>query len=91
MLCNLLKNMTEETGEDGLTVAKRMHHFDRLPRPIRLVLIDAPYNYDVRDIRRAWLQHRRLGGAAWSLARTMRADFQRQAKRQQFQKIGQQS
>jgi len=69
-----------EKGEDGLTAAERLQLFDRLPKAIRDVLHDAPYNYDVRDIRREWFTRRALGARAKIVARDIALNALRHAR-----------
>ena len=72
----------EEKGEDGLTATERMKIFDRLPREIRRALAHAPYNYDVRDISRAWARFRTQGWSPARAARQFKRDFDEYAYQQ---------
>lgn len=57
--------------------AEDLRIFDRLPKPIRLVLTDAPVNFAARDIRRAWDLRRRSGYSAQEFAEEIADDAAR--------------
>ena len=49
------KKATNNSGGEPIDFDK-MSEFDRLPGPIRQFLSDAPYSYNPRMVRAAWLK-----------------------------------
>jgi hypothetical protein len=71
---------------DGLTPEERLEIFDRLPRPIRIVLAAAPYNFDVLDIRLAWDNMREDGWTEERAAKKIARDAARMAAQAQWKR-----
>jgi len=78
---------TRAKGEDGLSASERLAIFDALPAEIRRVLGQAPYNYDVLDISRAWESFRIEGWTARRAALKFKRDFEEFAYQQQQREI----
>lgn len=74
-------------GPDDLTARDHMRLFDSLPKAIRRVLTDAPYNYDPRDILNVWYRERYKGRTAQQVAREIWRNAQLTARQHQEQEL----